>query len=53
MLEGLRAMASLSDDPRAQALIDGVTVTGTGNAVEVVAKLPVSALATAIHNHTK
>jgi hypothetical protein len=53
MLEGLRAMASLSDDPRVQALIDGVTVTGTGNAVEVVAKLPVSALATAIHNHTK
>jgi hypothetical protein len=53
MLEGLRAMASLSDDPRAQTLVDGVTVTGTGNAVEVVAKLPVSAIATVIHDHAK
>lgn len=53
MLEGLRAMASLSDDPRAQALLDGVTVTSNGNAVDVVAKLPVSEVAKAIHNHTK
>jgi hypothetical protein len=51
MLEGLRAMASLSDDPMAQTLIDGVTVTGNGNAVEVVAKLPVTAIATVIQNH--
>jgi hypothetical protein len=53
MLEGLRAMASLSDDPRAQALIDGVTVTGNGNAVEVVAKLPVSEIAKVIHDHAQ
>ena len=53
MLEGLRAMASLSDDPMAQTLIDGVTVTGGGNAVEVVAKLPVSEIAKVIHNHAK
>jgi len=51
MLEGLRAMASLSDDPMAQTLIDGVTVTGGGNAVEVVAKLPVSLVAKMIQNH--
>jgi hypothetical protein len=51
MLEGLRAMASLSDDPMAQTLIDGVTVTGGGNAVEVVAKLPVSLVAKVIQNH--
>lgn len=51
MLEGLRAMASLSDDPMAQTLIDGVTVTGSGNAVEVVAKLPVGLIATVIQNH--
>jgi hypothetical protein len=35
----------------AQTLIDGVTVTGSGNAVEVVAKLPVTAIATVIQNH--
>jgi hypothetical protein len=51
MLEGLRAMASLSDDPMAQTLIDGVTVTGGGNAVDVVAKLPVSLVAKIIQNH--
>ena len=51
MLEGLRAMASLSDDPMAQTLIDGVTVTGSGNAVEVVAKLPVTLVAKVIQNH--
>ncbi|HEX8110964.1 MAG TPA: hypothetical protein VF516_24695 [Kofleriaceae bacterium] len=53
MLEGLRAMASLSDDPRAQTLVDGVTVTGNGNAVEVVAKLPVGEVVKAIHHHAK
>jgi hypothetical protein len=51
ILEGLRAMASLSDDPMAHTLVDGVTVTGNGDAVEVVARLPVSAIATVIHHH--
>jgi hypothetical protein len=51
ILEGLRAMASLSDDPMAHTLVDGVTVTSNGNAVEVVARLPVSAVATVINHH--
>ena len=53
ILEGLRAMVSLSDDPRAQTLVDGVTVTSAGNAVELVAKLPVSEVIKAIHDHAK
>jgi hypothetical protein len=55
ILDGLRAMASLSDDPMAHTLVDGVTVTSNGNAVEIVAKLPVAMIATAIqhHHHTK
>jgi hypothetical protein len=54
ILEGLRAMGSLSDDPMAHTLIDAVTVTSTGNAVEVVAKLPVSEIAKVIqHHHAK
>jgi hypothetical protein len=53
ILEGLRAMASLSDDPMAHTLLDGVTVTSNGNAVEVVAKLPVSEIAKVIHHHAK
>jgi len=52
MLEGLRAMASLSDNPMAHTLLDGVTVTNNGNAVEVVARLPASEIARMIH-HTK
>lgn len=51
ILEGLRAMASLSDDPMAHTLVDGVTVTSNGNAVEVVARLPVSEVAQVIHDH--
>lgn len=51
ILEGLRAMASLSDDPMAHTLVDAVTVTSNGNAVEVVARLPVSAIATVINQH--
>ncbi|HEX3766530.1 MAG TPA: hypothetical protein VHW23_47880, partial [Kofleriaceae bacterium] len=44
ILEGLRAMASLSDDPMAHTLLDGLTVTSNGSAVEVVARLPASDL---------
>jgi hypothetical protein len=51
ILEGVRAMASLSDDPMAQKVLDGVTVTSNGNAVEVVAKLPVSDVAKVIQHH--
>lgn len=51
ILEGVRAMASLSDDPMAQKMLDGVTVTSNGNAVEVVAKLPVSDVAKVIQHH--
>jgi hypothetical protein len=51
ILEGLRAMGSLSDDPMAHTLLDGVTVTSAGNAVEVVAKLPVSEIARMIQHH--
>jgi len=49
ILEGLRAMASLSDDPGARTLLDGVTVTTNGLALEVVAKLSVGDIAKAIH----
>lgn len=44
ILEGLRAMASLSDDPMAHTVLDGLTVTSNGNAVDVVARLPTSEL---------
>jgi hypothetical protein len=50
ILDGLQAMASLSDDPMARTLLDGVTVTTSGNAVEVVAKLPVGEVAKVIHH---
>ena len=51
MLDGLQAMASLSDDPMAHTLLDGVTVSSNGNAVEIVAKLPVAVVAGAIQQH--
>jgi len=41
-------MASLSDDPDARTLLDGVTVTTNGLALEVVAKLSAGDLAKAI-----
>jgi hypothetical protein len=45
ILDGLRALGSLSDDPMASALLDGLTVTASGLALEVVAKLPAGELA--------
>ena len=48
ILDGLRTLASLSDDVAARSLIDAVTVTTNGLALEVVAKLPVAELAKAI-----
>jgi len=51
ILDGLRALGSLSsDDAVLHALLDGVTVTSTGLALEVVAKLPVAELAKLIQS---
>ena len=47
ILDGLRTLASLSDQPQ-RALLDGVTITANGLALEIVAKLPVTELAKAI-----
>ena len=35
ILDGLRALASLSDDPNAKGLLDGLTVTSNGLTLEV------------------
>ena len=52
ILDGLRALASLSDEPEARALIDAVTVTSRGLTLEVTATLPAAEVAKAIqHNH--
>jgi hypothetical protein len=51
ILDGLTALASLSDDPMAKTLIDGVTVTTTATGIEIVAKLPVAVLTKVIQNH--
>jgi hypothetical protein len=45
ILDGLQAMASLSDDAGLRMLLDGVTVTSNGMSVEVVAKVPVAEVA--------
>jgi hypothetical protein len=45
ILDGLRALASLSKDAHAQTLLDAVTVTANGLALEVSARLPVADLA--------
>jgi hypothetical protein len=51
ILDGLRALASLSDEPNAKLLLDNLTVTTNGLTLEVAAKLPVSELARVIHAH--
>jgi len=52
IVDGLRTLASLSGEPAQRALLDGVTVTANGLALELVAKLPVTELAKAIEaNH--
>jgi hypothetical protein len=50
ILDGMRALASLSDEPAARTLLDGVTVTAHGLALEVAAKLPVAELVKAIQS---
>ena len=51
ILDGLRAMASLSDDVTARALLDDVTITASGLALDVVVKVPVAKLAKTIELH--
>jgi hypothetical protein len=45
ILEGMRSMGSLSDDPAARALVDAVSVTTNGLTLEIAAKLPVTEIA--------
>jgi hypothetical protein len=52
ILDGLRSLASLSDDANARTLIDAVTVTASGLTLEIAARLPVAEIAKAIeHGH--
>ncbi|TMQ05367.1 MAG: hypothetical protein E6J90_30155 [Deltaproteobacteria bacterium] len=51
ILDGLRALASLSDEPAAGALVDGITVTSNGLSIDVVARLPVSQIIPMIQAH--
>jgi hypothetical protein len=53
ILDGLHALASFSDEPMVKTLLDGVTVTTNGLALEVVARLPVADLTKVMHNHIK
>lgn len=50
ILDGLRALASLSDEPQARALLDAVTVTTRGLALEITATLPAAEVAKALHH---
>lgn len=51
ILDGLRTLASLSDEPMVHTLVDGLTVNATGLTLEVAARLPVAELAKIIHDH--
>jgi hypothetical protein len=52
ILDGLRSLASLSDDANARTLVDAVTVTSNGLTLEIAAKLPVAEIAKVIeHGH--
>lgn len=50
IVEGLRVLASLSDEPQARQLIDAVTVTSSGQTIEVAGKLAVADLAKLIQS---
>ena len=52
ILDGLRSLASLSDEPAAHTLVDAVTVTASGLTLEVAARLPVTEIAKVIQ-HTR
>jgi hypothetical protein len=52
ILDGLRSLASLSDDANARTLVDAVTVTANGLTLEIAARLPVAEIAKVIeHGH--
>jgi hypothetical protein len=51
ILDGLRTLASLSDEPAARTLLDGVTVTTNGLAIEIVCRLPVAEVTKLIQQH--
>ncbi|HEY0483062.1 MAG TPA: hypothetical protein VGD37_36325 [Kofleriaceae bacterium] len=51
ILDGLRALASLSDEPAARTLLDGVTVTTNGLAIEIVCRIPVAEVTKMIQHH--
>jgi len=50
ILDGLRALASLSDEPHARKLLDAITVSTSGLTLEVTARMPAAELAKAIHD---
>jgi hypothetical protein len=50
ILDGMRALASVSAEPPARALLDKVTVTANGLALELVARIPVPELAKLIES---
>jgi hypothetical protein len=50
IIEGLRALASLSDDAQARTLLNGVSVSTRGMALDIAAKLPVADLVALIHS---
>jgi hypothetical protein len=45
ILDGLRALASLSDEPTAKVLLDGLTLTSSGHALEIADRMSVAELA--------
>jgi len=51
IIEGIRTMASLSDDPDASKLVNAVTVTTSGLGLDVSAALPVAEVARLIQSH--
>jgi hypothetical protein len=53
ILDGLRALASLSDEAGARKLLDAVTVTSNGLTLEVTARMPAAEVAKAINDHHK
>jgi hypothetical protein len=53
IVEGMRALASLSDEPGAKQLINGITVSTSGLSLAVAARWPVADLKGLINAHTK
>lgn len=51
IVEGLRSLASLSDEPQVAALVNGLTITSSGLGLDISARVPVATLAMIIANH--